>query len=94
MKIAIIQHLFVGERRLGRTLALTCLALTLGAGSAGARGVAYLLQAKKPMAVEYKAACGMVYSAADAKKYHYICPMDHKPLIKIVSGKAGQQKHK
>src|SRR5258708_6877122 len=29
--------------------------------------------------VKYKAHCGMIYSAADAKKYHYICPMDHKP---------------
>jgi len=34
--------------------------------------------------VKYKAQCGMIYSAADAKKNHYICPMDHKPLKKIV----------
>ena len=40
---------------------------------------------KQPAAVKYKARCGMVYSAADAKKYHYICPMDHKPLVKITS---------
>ena len=35
--------------------------------------------------VKYRAHCGMIYSAADAKKYHYICPMDHKPLVKITS---------
>ena len=41
--------------------------------------------------VKYKAHCGMIYSAADAKKYHYICPMDHKPLVKITSAeKTGQ----
>jgi hypothetical protein len=34
----------------------------------------------------------MIYSAADAKKYHYICPMDHKPLTKIVSAKAAPKK--
>jgi hypothetical protein len=37
--------------------------------------------------VNYKAHCGMIYSAAEAKKYHYICPMDHKPLVKIVVAK-------
>ena len=40
---------------------------------------------KKTAEVKYKAACGMIYSAADAKKYHYICPMDHKPLVKIAA---------
>lgn len=83
MKIALVQYLFFGEERLGRTLALTSLALSLGAGSAAAGGVARLPAAKKPMIVEYKAACGMVYSAADAKKYHYICPMDHSKLVPI-----------
>ena len=39
-------------------------------------------------AVKYKAHCGMVYSAADAKKYHYVCPMDHKPLVKMTSNTA------
>jgi hypothetical protein len=44
-------------------------------------------KSKKPAAeVKYKAHCGMIYSAAEAKKYHYICPMDHKPLVKITSG--------
>ncbi|HZO91680.1 MAG TPA: hypothetical protein VFB38_25385 [Chthonomonadaceae bacterium] len=49
-------------------------------------------RAKKTNAeVKYKAHCGMIYSAADAKKYHYICPMDHKPLVKITSAiKIGQ----
>lgn len=46
--------------------------------------------------VKYKAHCGMIYSAADAKKNHYICPMDHKPLTKMVmkmdSGKSGKHK--
>ena len=37
-------------------------------------------------AVTYKAHCGMVYSAAEAKKNHYICPMDHKPLMKMAAG--------
>ena len=41
--------------------------------------------------VKYKAHCGMIYSAAEAKKNHYICPMDHKPLVKIVvANKTGQ----
>jgi len=37
--------------------------------------------------VRYKAACGMTYSAAEAKKNNYICPMDKKPLTKIVAAK-------
>ena len=37
-------------------------------------------------AVKYKAHCGMIYSAADAKKNHYMCPMDHKPLMKMTEG--------
>ena len=41
--------------------------------------------------VKYKAQCGMIYSAADAKKYRYVCPMDHKPLVKIT---ANGQHHK
>ena len=41
---------------------------------------------KNADAVKYKAHCGMTYSAADAKKYHYVCPMDHKPLVKMASG--------
>lgn len=34
---------------------------------------------------KYRAHCGMIYSASDAKKYHYVCPMDHKPLTKIAA---------
>jgi hypothetical protein len=34
-----------------------------------------------PAPVSYKAACGMTYSAADAKKYHYLCPMDNSKLV-------------
>lgn len=49
--------------------------------------VAAVAQTKKPAAaVTYKAHCGMIYSAADAKKNHYICPMDHKPLMKMTAG--------
>lgn len=36
-----------------------------------------------PAPVSYKAACGMTYSAADAKKDHYICPMDHSKLVAV-----------
>jgi hypothetical protein len=39
--------------------------------------------AKATATVTYKAHCGMGYSAADAKKNHYICPMDHKPLVNM-----------
>src|SRR5436190_1588030 len=42
--------------------------------------------------VKYKAHCGMIYSAADAKKYHYICPMDHKPLTKITTSTGTKHK--
>jgi multidrug efflux pump subunit AcrA (membrane-fusion protein) len=27
--------------------------------------------------------CGQIYSAADAKKYRYICPMDHSKLLPV-----------
>ena len=52
--------------------------------------------AKHRKTVKYRAHCGMFYSAADAKKYHYICPVDHKPLTKITSGakpKKGAKDH-
>lgn len=29
--------------------------------------------------------CGLIYSAADAKKYHYVCPMDHSKIVPIAS---------
>lgn len=42
--------------------------------------------AKKPaVQVVYKAQCGMSYTATQAKKHRYICPMDKKPLKKIIS---------
>ncbi len=57
---------------------------------------AHTKPAKATAAVTYKAHCGMVYSAADAKKNHYICPMDHKPLVKMAaadkSAHAGKMK--
>ncbi len=40
-------------------------------------------KAKKSAAIRFKAHCGMTYSAEETKKYHYTCPMDHKPLVKI-----------
>jgi hypothetical protein len=43
------------------------------------------MKSKKPaMMTMYKAHCGMMYSAAEAKKNHYICPMDHKSLTKVM----------
>jgi multidrug efflux pump subunit AcrA (membrane-fusion protein) len=35
-------------------------------------------------ATRYKATgCGMLYSAADAKKYNYVCPMDHSKIVPV-----------
>ncbi len=67
-------------RRITTILQTICFAgALLGAAIPGA-----LAGPKKPVpAVKYKAHCGMIYSAADAKKNHYICPMDHKPLVKM-----------
>jgi hypothetical protein len=43
------------------------------------------------VAVRYKASgCGMIYSAADAKKYNYVCPMDHSKLVPVKA--AGDKK--
>ena len=62
-------------------------ALCLSAALLGSILPSALADGKKSAdAVKYKAHCGMIYSAADAKKYHYVCPMDHKPLTKIASG--------
>ena len=38
--------------------------------------------AKTPEAAptQYRAQCGMIYSAAQAKKDHYVCPMDGKKM--------------
>jgi hypothetical protein len=36
-----------------------------------------------PAPMQYRAQCGMVYSAAEAKKDHYICPMDGKQMTAI-----------
>lgn len=83
MKIAIVQSNFA-ERQLVRALPFIGLILCLSANSAMARGVAALLWQKKPMTIEYKASCGMIYSAAEAKKDHYICPMDHSKLVPFV----------
>ena len=59
-------------------------ALFLSASTAGfAAKAGAKPAAKKPAAVMYKAACGMTYTAAQAKKYNYVCPMDKKRLVKI-----------
>jgi hypothetical protein len=51
------------------------------------------MKPSKPISgLKYKAHCGKIYSAADAKKYHYICPMDHKKLTKIVASKPAMKK--
>jgi hypothetical protein len=44
--------------------------------------------------VKYKAQCGMIYSAADAKKNRYVCPMDHQPLVKVTTKVKTSQHHK
>ena len=70
-----------------RQLTVGLTTLILSAAVARAAVPAMAAPAKKAAtAVKYRAHCGMIYSAADAKKYHYICPMDHKPLVKITSG--------
>ena len=66
------------------TASLSGAALRSEAQTASKKGA----HAKTAGAVQYKAHCGMIYSAADAKKNHYICPMDHKPLVKMVAGKS------
>ena len=68
------------------TVALATLLLSSAlAGAAPKSGAP--ARSKQPTAeVKYRAHCGMIYSAAEAKKYHYICPMDHKPLVKITAG--------
>lgn len=42
---------------------------------------------------QYLAKCGMVYSAADAKKDHYICPMDGKKMTAIKPSAKTGAKH-
>jgi hypothetical protein len=75
------------------TLGLTALFLSASlAGSAAPKTAARTKSKPSASEVKYKAHCGMIYSAAEAKKYHYICPMDHKPLVKITSGKKGPGK--
>ncbi len=51
-----------------------------------AAGVVSARSAGAPGKVKYRAHCGMIYTADEAKKYHYICPMDHLPLVKITVG--------
>ena len=65
--------------------AIVATGIPSGAQTRQSSGMTTKMKLKKPATVvKYKAQCGMVYSAADAKKDHYICPMDHKPLKKIV----------
>ncbi len=40
--------------------------------------------AKTAAPIQYRAVCGMIYSAAEAKKDHYVCPMDGKKMTAIV----------
>ena len=39
--------------------------------------------AKTAAPTQYRAVCGMIYSAAEAKKDHYICSMDGKKMTAI-----------
>jgi len=44
----------------------------------------WVARGNKPVAVQYRATgCGMIYSASDAKKNHYICPMDHSKIVPV-----------
>ena len=40
---------------------------------------------KTPAPTQYRAQCGMIYSAAEAKKDHYVCPMDGQKMTAIKS---------
>lgn len=65
-------------------LGLAALFLTAGFASAAAPKTPARTTAKKPAAaVKYKAVCGMTYSAAEAKKHNFICPMDKQRLVKV-----------
>ena len=84
------------SRAMGTLVLAGCL-LPLGTAIAGAQHEHHPPQhkpAKKQAAkVMYKAQCGMMYTEAEAKKYHFICPMDKKPLKKVVV-KPAPAKHK
>ena len=78
------------------TMGMTALFLATGlAGIAASRAKSEAAK-KTATQVKYKAACGMIYSAADAKEYRYICPMDKKPLKKILApaGKSAKSAQK
>lgn len=64
-------------------LAAAAFGFTAPFGHQGHKATQPAKRAASKTTVVYKAHCGMTYSAADAKKYHYICPMDHKPLTKV-----------
>ena len=49
--------------------------------------------AHSPKALMYRAQCGMTYTAAEAKKDHYICPMDHKKMLPMALPKAAPASH-
>ena len=59
--------------------------LSLSVSLAGYAGPKTHAKVKNPAApVMYKARCVMTYTAAQAKKYGYVCPMDKQPLVEIV----------
>ena len=65
-------------------LGLAALFLTAGLASAAAPKTPSRAAAKKPAAaVKYKAVCGMTYTAAEAKKHNFVCPMDKQRLVKV-----------
>ena len=66
-------------------LAATILGILLPLAAGAAPAAHSAKNAAKPQAVTtlYRAQCGMMYTAAEAKKDHYICPMDHKKMTPV-----------
>lgn len=87
-----MRHITAGLLALVLTVPVVGLAAPGGHASGRHRHPSPPAKSTKTVEVRYKAHCGMIYSAADAKKYHYVCPMDHKPLTKIVVKKSAPKK--
>ena len=71
-------------KRLASVLSILCVSAALIGGVTRAAMASH----HKHAAVKYKAHCGMIYTAAQAKRNHYVCPMDHKPLMKMAASSA------
>lgn len=78
-------------KKICATLALTALLIPGMALAAPAHKMAH--SAKAHAAVRYECAkCHMTYSAADAKKDHYKCPMDGGKLAPQKKSASGSKK--